>query len=312
MASVRGLPLRVMSHDKPYVSLVSTPSKRAATLELATEIERRGFPGIAVPSLGDTLALCTSLAHVTSSVRIITAIQPIYRASANEVASTAAYLHEVSEGRFSLGLGVSHEAMNKRVQGAHPGRPLSDIRDYVAALRASERFTGALPPVLLATLRDRMLGVATETAQGALWANCSRRAIAEQRDRVPGAKAEGFWCATMIPCVIDDDRQAAAAVNRRTMATYVGLPNYRNAWRQAGYAEEMDTIEEVLASGQRDRLTEVMSDAWLADCTLFGTANDVRDGLAAWREIGVEPIAVMSSTSGGQHHAIRQLFDAYA
>jgi alkanesulfonate monooxygenase SsuD/methylene tetrahydromethanopterin reductase-like flavin-dependent oxidoreductase (luciferase family) len=298
--------------DLPYVSLVSTASKRLATLELATEIERRGFPGIAVPSLGDTLALCTSLAHVTSTAHVLTAIQPIYRASANEVASTAAYLHEVSGGRFSLGLGVSHDAMNKRVQGARPGQPLTDMRDYLGALDASQRFTGPLPPVLLATLRDRMLGLAVGSAQGALWANCSRRAVAEQLDRVEGARRAGFWCANMIPCVIDDDREAAAAINRRTMTTYVGLPNYRNAWRNAGYVEEMDAIEAVLARGERDRLPEVMSDTWLADCTLFGSVDEVREGLAAWHDIGVQPIAVMSSTSGGQHHAIRQLFDAYA
>lgn len=298
--------------NKPFVSLVSTPSKRAATLQLAEEIESRGFPGIAVPSLGDTLALCTSLAHVTSRIHFLTAIQPIYRASANEVASTAAYLHEVSGGRFSLGLGVSHEAMNKRVQGARPGRPLGDMRTYVDAMRSGERFTGPLPPVLLATLRDRMLELSVETGQGALWANASRRAVAAQLDRVPGVRAAGFWLANMVPCVIDEDRSAAAAINRRTMTTYVGLPNYRNAWREAGYVDEMDAIEAVLASGERDRLASVMSDAWLADCTLFGTADDVRNGLDAWRDIGVQPIAVMSSTSGGQHHAIRELFDAYA
>ena len=297
--------------DKPFVSLVSTASKRAATLALATEIEQRGFPGIAVPSLGDTMALCTSLAHVTSRIRFLTAIQPIYRASANELASAAAYLHEISGGRFALGLGVSHEPMNKRVQGAQPGQPLSDMRQYVEALRAQERLTGPLPPVVLATLRDRMLGVAVELGQGAVWANASRRAVAAQLDRVDGARRSDFWRANMIPCVIDDDRAAAAAINRRTMTTYVGLPNYRNAWRQAGYAEEMDAVEAVLASGDRDRLPDVMSDAWLADCTLFGTARDVREGLEAWRAIGVEPIAVMSSTSGGQHHAIRQLFEAY-
>lgn len=297
--------------DKPYVSLVSTATKRSATLDLASEIERRGFPGIAVPSLGDTLALCTSLAHVTSDLHFLTAIQPIYRASANEVASTAAYLHEVSGGRFSLGLGVSHAPMNKRVHGASPGQPLSDMTAYVEALHAFERTTGPLPPVLLATLRDRMLGVATEIAQGALWANCSRRAIAAQLDRVEGTRSDGFWLANMIPCVIDDDRAAAAAINRKTMTTYVGLPNYRNAWRAAGYVEEMDAIEAVLASGERERLPSVMSDAWLADCTLFGSVDDIREGLASWRDIGVEPIAVMSSTSGGQHHAIRQLFDAY-
>lgn len=296
----------------PYVSLVSTAKKRSATLELAREIERRGFPGIAVPSLGDTLALCTSLTHITSSIRFLTAIQPIYRASANEIASTASYLHEVSGGRFLLGLGVSHEAMNKRVQGAAPGRPLADMRTYVETLHTSQRFTGPLPPVLLATLRDRMLGLAVEIAQGALWANCSRRAVAAQLDRVEGANRDQFWCANMIPCVIDDDRTAAAAINRRTMTTYVTLSNYRNAWRSAGYVEEMDAIEAVLASGDRDRLPEVMSDSWLADCTLFGSVDDVRQGLEAWQAIGVTPIAVMSSTSGGQHHAIRQLFDAYA
>jgi len=296
---------------QPYVSLVSTPSKRAATLELAAEIERRGFPGIAVPSLGDTMALCTSLAHVTSTVRIVTAIQPIYRASANEIASTAAYVHEVSAGRFALGLGVSHQAMNKRVHGARPGRPLQDMREYLEAMRAGERFTGPLPPVLLATLRDRMVSLAVDSAQGALWANASRRAVAAQLDRVPGARSDGFWLANMIPCVIDEDRRAAAAVNRRTMTTYVGLPNYRNAWREAGYGDEMDAVEAVLAAGERDRLPEVMSDQWLADCTLYGSAHEVREGLEAWRSIGVEPIAVMSSTSGGQHHAIRQLFEAY-
>jgi alkanesulfonate monooxygenase SsuD/methylene tetrahydromethanopterin reductase-like flavin-dependent oxidoreductase (luciferase family) len=296
----------------PYVSLVSTAGKRSATLELASEIERRGFSGIAVPSLGDTLALCTSLAHVTSSIQFLTAIQPIYRASANEVASTASYLHEVTQGRFRLGLGVSHQAMNKRVQGAAPGRPLSDMRAYVEALAASQRFTGPLPPVLLASLRDRMLDLATEVAQGALWANCSRSAVAQQRNRVEGAARDDFWCANMIPCVIDDDRAAAAAINRRTMTTYVTFPNYRNAWRSAGYVEEMDAIEAVLASGDRDRLPHVMSDVWLADCTLFGTVDDVRQGLEAWQSIGVTPIAVMSSTSGGQHRAIRELFDAYA
>jgi hypothetical protein len=54
-----------------------------------------------------------------------------------------------------------------------------------------------------------------------------------------------------------------------------------------------------------------MSDAWLDDCTLSGSVDRVRNGLAAWYDAGVTPIAVMSSTSGGQAHAIRQLIDAY-
>jgi alkanesulfonate monooxygenase SsuD/methylene tetrahydromethanopterin reductase-like flavin-dependent oxidoreductase (luciferase family) len=115
----------------------------------------------------------------------------------------------------------------------------------------------------------------------------------------------------MIPTVIDDDVEAARAINRKTMRGYVILPNYRNYWREAGYAEEMDAIEKLLAEGRRDDVVSAMSDAWLDDCTLSGSVDRVRNGLAAWYDAGVTPIAVMSSTSGGQAHAIRQLIDAY-
>jgi alkanesulfonate monooxygenase SsuD/methylene tetrahydromethanopterin reductase-like flavin-dependent oxidoreductase (luciferase family) len=115
----------------------------------------------------------------------------------------------------------------------------------------------------------------------------------------------------MIPTVIDDDIEAARAVNRKTLLGYVILPNYRNYWRAAGYGEEMDRIEELLASDRRDELASAMSDAWLDDCTLSGSVDRIRDGIAAWYDAGVTPIAVMSSTSGGQAKAIGELISAY-
>ena len=55
-----------------------------------------------------------------------------------------------------------------------------------------------------------------------------------------------------------------------------------------------------------------MSDRWLADATLFGTAAQVRDGIEAWREAGVStPIVVPSSASGNQVAALHELFAAY-
>jgi Luciferase-like monooxygenase len=146
-----------------------------------------------------------------------------------------------------------------------------------------------------------------------LWANASYSNTVKQVHRVPQEKiAEGFHLANMIPTVISDDRKAAAAVNRKTMAVYVRLPNYRNYWKAAGYIEEMEEIENAIASGNRDDHSSFMSDAWLSDCTLYGTADHVRDGLQRWHDIGVEPIAVMSSTSGGQIKAINELFEIYA
>lgn len=296
-----------MSDERPALSVVASPSRRRSILELAGEAERRGFPSLACPTLGGALGLCVSLAHVTSTIRFYTAIQGIYGNSIAEIGNIASHVHEVSDGRFALGLGVSHEPMVKRL-GVEMGPPLSDMRHFVDNLRANEKYSGTLPPIYVAALRDRMLDLAQEVGDGALWANASLEHTRRQRQRVQRSE---FHLATMIPTVISDDMDAAAAINRRTMSVYVRLPNYRNYWKAAGYVDEMETVERLLAEGRRDEVERAMSDRWLADCTLFGPADRVREGFAAWREIGVEPIAVMSSTSGGQVKAIGELFDLY-
>jgi hypothetical protein len=115
----------------------------------------------------------------------------------------------------------------------------------------------------------------------------------------------------MLPTVIDDDRVAARAVHRRTLLSYVSLPNYRNYWKLAGYVEEMEAIETALDAGRRDRLPDLMPDHWVDDCTVSGSATQVRDRFAEWRALGVLPIAVMSSTTGGQTKAIGELLETY-
>jgi hypothetical protein len=74
----------------------------------------------------------------------------------------------------------------------------------------------------------------------------------------------------------------------------------------------MDAIENALQAGQKDAVVGLMSDAWLDDCTISGPKERVREQLSAWAATGVHPIAVMSSTSGGQAKAINELFDLYS
>lgn len=284
-------------------------------MELAVEAERRGFSGLACPSLGATLGFCVSLAHATHSIQFWTSIQPIYYSHPVETGNTAAHLHEISGGRFALGLGVSHGPVTQRL-GVETGKPLSDIRDYVAAMRTNERFSGVLPPIYLATLRDKMLDLACQIAQGAIWANASCRHMSSQLSHIPTDQKPEFFVANMVPTVISEDRDAALHVHRKTLTGYVSLPNYRNYWRAAGYDTEMNAIEDVLATTPKEQLSErlmsTMSDAWLKDCTVSGTATQVRDQFATWTDAGILPIAVMSSTSGGQAKAIQELFDVYA
>ncbi|HSB87919.1 MAG TPA: LLM class flavin-dependent oxidoreductase [Ilumatobacteraceae bacterium] len=295
----------------PGLAVIGTPTKRASILALAAAAEQHGFSSVVSTGVHGNLAMCGSLAHVTTSIPFWTSVQPIYHGHPTEVAIAAAHLHEISGGRFRLGLGVSHARVMDRL-GIHPGKPLHDIRAYVSALRESVPVAGALPPIYLATLRDKMLDLALEIADGAVWANASQRYMATQLARVRESTRPDFALATMIPTVIDVDLAAAREVHRRTLAGYVTLPNYRNYWKQAGYAEEMDAIEEALAARDRDRVNALMTDEWLDDCTISGPAEVVRERVDQWRALGVEPILVMSSTSGGQAAAIRELFAAYA
>lgn len=297
----------------PAVSLAAVPGKRQRILDLAVEVERRGFSGIYCPSFGDSVGLCLSLAHVTETIQLGTSIQPIYLRHPVDLARASSFIHEVSGSRFRLGIGVSHGPVVDRL-GVETGAPLSDIRAYVAAMRDAVRQSGELPPVVLATLRDKMLALSVEIADGAVWANASLSHMAAQLAHVPAERrSAGFSIGNMIPTVIDDDRAAARALHRRTLAGYVALPNYRNYWKAAGYEEEMTAIEAALAAADREALPGLMTDRWLDDATLSGSAAQVRDGVAAWFDAGVTtPILVMSSTTGGQAKAFEELFAAYA
>jgi alkanesulfonate monooxygenase SsuD/methylene tetrahydromethanopterin reductase-like flavin-dependent oxidoreductase (luciferase family) len=294
----------------PALSVIGVAGKRGTILELAAEADRRGFAGLASPGIHGNLALCGSLAHVTSRIPFWTSIQPIYHSHPAEVAVTAGHVAEVSGGRFRLGLGVSHAPAMERL-GLNTGKPLADMRAYVEGIRGAGRQAGELPPIYLATLRDKMLDLAIDVADGAIWANASLSHMPEQVARIPDGKRGSFFLADMVPTVIDADKDAARAIHRRTLGGYVILPNYRNYWKAAGYEEEMTAIEDALAAGDRDALPGLMTDAWIDDCTLSGSATEVRDGMTRWMDAGVLPIAVMSSTSGGQAKAINELFEVY-
>jgi alkanesulfonate monooxygenase SsuD/methylene tetrahydromethanopterin reductase-like flavin-dependent oxidoreductase (luciferase family) len=203
--------------------------------------------------------------------------------------------------------------MHQRLE-LRPGKPLEDTRKFVADVRAAEPQVGTLPPIVLATLRRRMVELSAEIAQGAVWANGARSHMPESLCHLPESTRRDaeFFIGDMVPTCIDDDRAAAAAVNRRTLTSYVKLPNYQNYWIEAGYAEEMEAIRAVIARKEDDKIPALMSDRWLRDVTLFGPASEVREGVEAWLAAGVKTVIVVpSSTRGGQMKAFEELIAAF-
>ena len=292
----------------PALSLAAVPGRRKATLELAQDIEKRGFSGIFCPSMGDALSLCEGIALVTNEITFGTSITPIYFRQIVDYAQTASFIHEVSGGRFRFGIGVSHEPALKP-RGLEGGKPLTDMRDFISELKAVPR-AGELPPLVLATLRKKMIALSEEIGDGMVFANGARSHMTESLAVLGAARNNpDFFIGDMIPTCIDDDIEAAKAVNRRTLSSYAFLPNYRNYWKEAGYVEEMEGIEKLIARGEMDKVPELLTDKWLADTTLFGPAKMVREGVEAWFDAGIStPILVPSSANGGQMKAFEELF----
>jgi len=299
---------------KPALSLAAVPGRRKATIDLAKEIERRGFQGIYMPSFGDAMGLGIALALETERIPFGTTVQPIYLRQPSDFAAQASFIHEVSGGRFWFGVGVTHGPVHQRL-GVTPGKPLADIRRFVEQVRAaSQQGAGELPPIVLATLRDRMLRLSAEIAEGAVWANGARSRMPHSLGLLPPDKraSDAFFIGDMIPTCVSDDREAAAAVMRRTLTGYVMLPNYRNYWIDAGYEEEMRAIEAAQKAGEVAKIPSLMSEKWLGDVTLYGTAAEVREGVEQWYAAGVRtPILVPSSAQGGQMKAFEELFAAF-
>src|SRR3954452_10054145 len=167
----------------PALNLIASPGRRRATLEMAREIERRGFAGISVSSSFANMAQCTGLAFATERITFATAIAPIYAQTVEDFTHGAAYIHEVSGGRFQFGIGVAHGPSHVRM-GVTPGKPLGDIRAFVAKYRSYETI-GGLAPIVLATLRRRMIALAGEIADGLVFANGSRSHMAESLAGLP-------------------------------------------------------------------------------------------------------------------------------
>jgi alkanesulfonate monooxygenase SsuD/methylene tetrahydromethanopterin reductase-like flavin-dependent oxidoreductase (luciferase family) len=67
-----------------------------------------------------------------------------------------------------------------------------------------------------------------------------------------------------------------------------------------------------VSRGHEAGVLAAMSDRWLSDVMLFGTATQVRDGVEAWRAAGVGTVICVSSTTrGNQMVAFEDLLAAF-
>ena len=262
-------------------------SSFAQAAEFARAIEDMGYGALWLPeAVGrDPFVLLASLSAVTSRLHLATGIANIYARDAMAMKACRNALAELSGGRLVLGLGVSHAEMVADLRSHDYGRPLSAMRAYLERMEAAF-YAAPEPerpgPLLLAALRERMLGLAAERADGAHpyfvtpeHTHRSRQILGPDKLLAPEQKI----------LTLQDPGQARA-VARRFMSTYLQLPNYRNNLLTLGFSN--DDFE----NGGSDRLVDAIV-AW-------GDENAIMARIEAHWQAGADHVALQCLRHDGE------------
>lgn len=194
----------------------------------------------------------------TEGLVVASGIANIWARDAAAMANGGRTLTEAWPGRFILGIGVSHAPLVK-MRGHDYERPYSAMREYLDAMDAApwRGPEAALPPIVLAALGPRMVGLAGERTAGAYPYFTTTAHVREVRN-ILGPEA---FLAADLPVVLAGDLAAARAIGDRHLSNYLGSANYRNNLLRIGWSEAdlekpgSDTLfEAIVAWGDLDRI----------------------------------------------------------
>ena len=259
----------------------------------------------------DSLTVVTAYALATERIRVGTGVVPIYTRTPATMAQTAATIDELSAGRLTLGLGVSHRAVVEGWHGQTIDHPVDEMREYVGIVRAilggetpppgqkwqtAFRLVGLEPrpgiPLLIAALSPAMLRLAGEVGDGVMLWLCNPSYIREvvvpavrEGRKQAGRTLDDFEIVAAVPGALTDDSGGAYDAIRGELLTYFSLPFYRTMLERSGYGEDIAALDG--AQGDATAMRSAISDRFLDALTAVGDENAVRAGVARYREAGV-------------------------
>jgi probable F420-dependent oxidoreductase len=288
------------------------------SLQQATErvraAEELGYDSTYVTHIAgrDSLSVLMAYAAATERIKLGTGVLPIYSRTPAATAQTAATIDEFSGGRMVLGLGVSHAVTVENWYGTKIERPVSAMREYVEAIRAMYtggegpqgeffptrfRFMGYEPraelPIYVAALSPNMLRLAGEIADGVMLWLCNPNYVRDVvvpevragRERA-GKSLDGFDVVAAVPAAVTDDRAAAFETMRNDLVTYWSLPFYRAMIERSGFGEDIARFDAGMKAGDVEEAKRAISDSFVESLTAIGSREEVRAGVARYRDAG--------------------------
>jgi probable F420-dependent oxidoreductase len=230
--------------------------------ELAQELERIGVESLWIPELfgREPLATAGYVIAKTTRIGVATGIANVYARDAIAAAQARRTLAELSGGRFTLGLGVSHPPMAEQ-RGHEWIPPVRKLRAYLEAIARVEPQSPAPrapAPIVIAGHGPKLLALAAERADGANTYLVTPEHSKSARAILGPAKS----LRVVLPFIGEPDPAKARAAARAALGIYLPLPAYHRLWRSLGF-EERDW------TGQAsDRLIDAI--------TVWGTPERIR------------------------------------
>lgn len=253
-------------------------------VDCVRRLESLGFHELWLPERAgrEPFSTCGFLLAKTTALRVSCGIANIYVRDADAVAQGRQTLAELSGGRFSLGLGVSHRSfIEPRGHTWEP--PAVKMRTYlerIAAAPLESPAPGAAARIVIAAHGPHLWRVAKDHADGILTHLLTPETVRSARQ----ALGPGHQIHALVRCVLDEDAERARDAARRTIGFYLSLPSYHRPWHEAGF-DEPDWRD-----GGSDRLVDALC-AW-------GSPQRILDRLGAFSSAGASHIVVVPITAG--------------
>lgn len=290
-------------------------------VERARLVESLGYESAWVTHIAarEPLQVLGHYARHTERIGLGTGVVPIFLRHPALMAMEAATLDEISGGRLSLGIGVSHRLTIESWYGLTLDDPVGRMRDYATIVRGvldrdgidhtgahySAHFGflgyGARRGIrlLFGALGPRMLRLAAELADGVVLWMCSpayiREVVRPTLDEAlaeHGRSPEEFDVVAAVSLSLTEDPAEGRDAFRTVALPYAQLPFYRKAIAAGGHAEDLAAFDQGVAAGDLSAGLKGLSDAFVDDMAGIGDRDVLRAKVGEYRAAGVTLPAV--------------------
>ena len=273
--------------------------KPAELAALANSIEDHGYQTLWYPeSLSyESFAMAGFLLANSTRLQVASGIANIYARDAVTSAQGHDSLNRMYGDRFVLGLGVSHVPLVEGARGHDYKKPVTTMRKYLQAMAEAKLDpTIAMEDraIVLAALGPKMLALSAEASKGS-HPYCVMPEHTAQAREIMGPDA---WLCVEQKIVLSTDESVARPIQRKQMARYMALDNYRNNWRRLGFAD--------------DEFTGDGSNRFLDAMVVWGSETAIGECIEAHRKAGANQVILQAFPPDGSTGTDPRALEAFA